>query len=286
MKAGIYKIQDVESSSKVYIGSTKDLDKRKNQHFHLLRKGTHHSKYMQRYYNSYGEKSLSYEVVEECSVESLICREQYYIDSMKPCFNGRLTAEGNRGHVFSEEVRSNMSRAQKKIREGKDLHTILTIPVCEEIINLKMEGKRVKDISELTGIAIHNVTRVVNGRLRDYSNISDRHRKLNVEMVADIKNLLSRDTRIGDIAAKYNVKDSVISNIKSGNLWKNVESSKHEVDTLGIRPAFRISEDKVRLVKSRLSNYSGKLKDLAKELDVPYSKLMDIRRGRTHKNIN
>ncbi|TSA56914.1 hypothetical protein D4R42_02645 [bacterium] len=43
MTTGIYKIQSKVKPNRIYIGSSTNINKRKNTHFEQLRKNTHHS---------------------------------------------------------------------------------------------------------------------------------------------------------------------------------------------------------------------------------------------------
>ena len=82
---GIYCIES--SCGKVYIGSAVTLRTRFMTHRRAFEKGTHDNERLQNYYNKYGSSSLSFRVLEYCARESLIEREQYYIDSLNPFFN-------------------------------------------------------------------------------------------------------------------------------------------------------------------------------------------------------
>ena len=64
MKGYIYKITNKENN-KIYIGSSFNIEKRKNAHFNALRNGKHHSIHLQRAYNNYGEKAFVFTVVKE-----------------------------------------------------------------------------------------------------------------------------------------------------------------------------------------------------------------------------
>lgn len=65
MSSGIYKIVN-NVNGKVYIGSTKNFDKRKQQHFYTLSQKKHHSPKLQRSYNKHGKESFEFQIVEEC----------------------------------------------------------------------------------------------------------------------------------------------------------------------------------------------------------------------------
>ena len=128
MKNVIYKISN-NINDKIYIGSSKEFNNRINQHRYNLKKGNHHSILLQRHYNKYGIESLVFEIIEKCSFEDLIKREQFYIDSLEPFFNIRRTAESNfglkrsdesklkqsikmKGRIVSKEVRDKISKSQ------------------------------------------------------------------------------------------------------------------------------------------------------------------------------
>jgi group I intron endonuclease len=52
-----------------------------------LNKNKHHSVKLQNHHNKYGLSDLVFSVVERCSKEVLIEREQHYIDELDPYFN-------------------------------------------------------------------------------------------------------------------------------------------------------------------------------------------------------
>ncbi len=83
-KPGIYKII-CEANNKIYIGSSKDINRRINGHFKALRKNKAQI-LLQRSYNKYGEECFKIEILEyydEFFLEQLKEREQYYIDLYK-----------------------------------------------------------------------------------------------------------------------------------------------------------------------------------------------------------
>ena len=86
MKTGIYKIIN-QINGKFYIGSSKDLSRRKKDHFRLLKKGINHSILLQRAVNKYGLDNFIFEVIAECSEELLFTIEQKLVDDLKPEYN-------------------------------------------------------------------------------------------------------------------------------------------------------------------------------------------------------
>jgi len=84
---GVYIILNVVNQH-MYVGSTSDLDRRYKHHLWDLRKGKHHSNYLQRAYNKYGSEAFAFVVVDHLSDTSkLIEREQLFIDLIKPEYN-------------------------------------------------------------------------------------------------------------------------------------------------------------------------------------------------------
>lgn len=77
---GIYKITNIKNN-KFYIGSTSDsFLKRWNHHINALRRGTHKNSHLQRAFNKYGEESFKFEIIETCSKDLCLIREQIYLD--------------------------------------------------------------------------------------------------------------------------------------------------------------------------------------------------------------
>ena len=62
-KSGIYQIKNL-NNGKAYIGSTFCFKIRYKQHLDSLRKGTHHSKYLQASFNKHGSDAFVFEVLE------------------------------------------------------------------------------------------------------------------------------------------------------------------------------------------------------------------------------
>lgn len=118
MTIGIYNITDTESG-RSYIGSSKNIEVRWYRHRTSLRRGVHHSPHLQRVFDKRGEGNLTFTIVEVCPVETLLDREQYYLEAAVLFgldLNGRKTASpaGNRmGQKNTPEHNARMSAAQK-----------------------------------------------------------------------------------------------------------------------------------------------------------------------------
>lgn len=112
----IYQIKNIVNQ-KIYIGSALNYKRRKYNHTYLLRKGSHPNTILQNSYNKYGEENFLFEIVEECTKENLLVREQHYIDTLKPLMNVRLIAESNLGHRFirTDEQKEKYKEAHRNI---------------------------------------------------------------------------------------------------------------------------------------------------------------------------
>lgn len=118
IKSGVYSITNI-CNKKMYVGSSKNIKARKYEHLYELRKNKHHNKYLQRAYNKYGEKSFIWNILEyvelneniELSKNSLLEREQYWIDFLETVSNGYnlLPNAGSRlGSPHSQETKNKM----------------------------------------------------------------------------------------------------------------------------------------------------------------------------------
>lgn len=101
MNSGIYVIRN-KITGKVYVGSTKDFDKRKEQHFKNLEAGKHSSVKLQRSYIKHGKDNFEFEIIEEYEyIESIMEREQYWIDTLNSKVNGYNIADASFGDILT-----------------------------------------------------------------------------------------------------------------------------------------------------------------------------------------
>ena len=78
---GIYKIANI-INGKLYVGSSKDLAKRKREHRRANKETIIHNAI-----RKYGLENFTFEVLENCEEQCLIKREQYYYDKLQPQYN-------------------------------------------------------------------------------------------------------------------------------------------------------------------------------------------------------
>lgn len=161
--SGIYCIINI-INNKRYIGSSKNIKRRLQIHRAELRHNWHSNSHLQRAWNKYGEKSFEYYVIEACSDDILLDREQYYIDTLKPEYNMNLIV--TIPPVMTKEVRQKLSETRKrKIQNGE-------IPIThnKHVYQYDLEGHYIREFKSIRKAAkfnnIHNslIHRCLNGK--------------------------------------------------------------------------------------------------------------------------
>src|SRR5258708_19018414 len=111
--SGVYWIRNAQSG-KIYVGSSASIEARWHEHRRLLRKGTHHSVFLQRAWDKHSEAAFVFEVLEISPRGMLFIREQFWIDELSACarshgYNMLPNAGTVAGRVLSEITRAKMS---------------------------------------------------------------------------------------------------------------------------------------------------------------------------------
>jgi group I intron endonuclease len=129
MMKGIYLIRNI-ANKKVYVGSSKDIQRRFVTHKSRLNTGKHKSRHLQSAWKKYGSDSFEFSILEEVADESvLIFREQHYLEVYKSYdreygYNICRFANNRKGVKNSEETRKKISRSnsgEKHYNYGKRL---------------------------------------------------------------------------------------------------------------------------------------------------------------------
>lgn len=126
-RAGVYAITNMENS-KVYVGSSGNLQKREHHHRSSFNRGIHSNEHLQRAWDKYGEGAFVFSVLEY--VESpaiLLDREQFWIDRLNSCnenfgYNMLPIAGSRVGFKCSAEHRRKVSEAAKERLKDKTRH--------------------------------------------------------------------------------------------------------------------------------------------------------------------
>jgi group I intron endonuclease len=119
LKPGIYQFTN-KVNGKRYVGSSKNIHYRKLDHLSMLRNGVHNNLHFQRSFSKHKEDCFHWEVLEYCSLENMLDREQYYLDFFKPEYNILTNARNSSGIKRSQETRDKISRSRKGKCAGKN----------------------------------------------------------------------------------------------------------------------------------------------------------------------
>lgn len=188
MICGIYKITNIRNN-KFYIGSSFNIDKRIKDHFHLLKNNKHHSKHLQRAYNKHGKDNFKFEIIEECRIEELFEKEQYYLDNLLYAqdfisdinnkfvelgYNINPIANSPRGVTLSDETKLNISIAHKGKIKTKEHLMNYRIGKSKRVSQYDLEGNLVREwlgasfAAEELKLKPQSILRVCNGYRNKY----------------------------------------------------------------------------------------------------------------------
>ena len=143
IKIGIYK-KVSKNSGEFYIGSSQNLRKRELNHFSLLKNKKHPNRYLQRVWDKY--QDLYFTIIEECYIDSLIEREQFYIDTLYPKYNLRPIAESNRGWNMPESGKIKLSKANKGKTISEEHKKAISIKNKINMKGRKLSDKHIESI--------------------------------------------------------------------------------------------------------------------------------------------
>lgn len=189
---GVYGIRN-QINQKCYIGSASGksgFQQRWWNHRHLLRHNRHHSLYLQRAWNKYGEEAFVFEILLICDPENCLMYEQIALDHYQPEYNICKIAGSPLGRQVSSATRQKLSESQS----GSKHH---------------LYGKK-RSLETCRKISLSNRG----------SNNSEA--KLDERKVRIILRALSLKIKGVKLAKRFGVSTSTISEIKHGKRFKHV----------------------------------------------------------------
>lgn len=137
MGCGIYKIENI-SNSKVYIGSSLNLESREYKHFWMLEKGIHDNQYLQQSFNKHGKINFSFQILENCEPKDLINRENFYINhynsnNLDKGYNLALVNEFRR-NTYNDDVKLKLSKYNQLKNGNFNQYSLINLETNEEFI--------------------------------------------------------------------------------------------------------------------------------------------------------
>lgn len=119
--SGVYIIKCLKNG-KIYIGSSFNIIKRIDNHFKKLKNKKHINRHLQASYDLYGKDNFTWEILEQCDINFLLDREQFWMDKTQ-CYDRRFGFNNCRksdrplGYKHTEEAKRKMS----ELKLGKKL---------------------------------------------------------------------------------------------------------------------------------------------------------------------
>jgi group I intron endonuclease len=105
---GIYEIVNLVNGKR-YVGSAINFDQRWREHQNGLRRGRHHSRYLQNAWTKYGPASFLFRRIIVCEPSMLLFFEQRSIDAICPSYNISPTAGSTLGVKFTDETKAKIA---------------------------------------------------------------------------------------------------------------------------------------------------------------------------------
>ena len=141
---GVYVIVNL-INNEMYIGSSMNLGNRKTKHFSLLKNNKNPNNLLQSAVNKYGIENFEFGILEYCT-ESLLEREQYFVNKLNPVYNITRDIINN---TPSEESKKKMSISRLKLFQ-KGLKPNGSKP----IIQTDLKGNFIKEYSSIRQASI------------------------------------------------------------------------------------------------------------------------------------
>ena len=241
MESGIYKIEIIVKG-KLYIGSAKNIEKRKKEHFNALKNNAHKNKHLQNAWNKYGENNFRFSILECVEPTSLITREQYYMDLYKSYdrklgYNIAPKAGNTLGVIPSEETRE---KIRKKLI-GKKSTRVNYVVSDETKKNMSDSAKRKPPVSDETK---KNLSVALTGNKNGCRIVTDKEREKMSKLLAGnnrgekngmsitgrneiiaMRNDYDNGMSISNIMIKYNRKNSFTYQIVKRLRWQWLNDS-------------------------------------------------------------
>ena len=305
INCGIYRIVN-RRNGKFYIGSSKNLKKRRATHFRDLKKGVHHSEHLQRAWNKETDKSVfDFQVFIYCGELYLIGLEQGCIDNMKPDYNANLVASNPPVHLGNKnpmrinpensyffgrpawnrglpsEKQPTFGRQGSMLGRKGEFHPAFGRPSWNKGKPMSEEHKKALRNS----IAAKPKTKHVAAKLTE----------------TQVIEILNSNETLDYLAGKYGVLNETISKILRNKTWKYIQREKIWTVTELRQRGWTVEKRKRTSDQVRGSNHrdaklteaqvieilktSGRTVDVARKFGVTPQIIYSIRKGNTWKHV-
>ena len=235
---GIYKITNKETGM-VYVGQSRNIQKRWSEHKRDLRNGAHRNDKLQKAYNKYGVKAFAFEVIEYCTIEELNEKETYWcnelnaLDRYKGYNLGEAGGQPMLGRHHTIKARKKMSEYHKvhSVGKGKGFygkkHSKETLAKISQALKGKMVGEkngmygRCGILNPFFGTKHSPETRKkMRENHADFTGEKHPKAKFTEKEVKHIIDLLLSGVPTKKVASDYDVSISCIAGIRTHKNWR------------------------------------------------------------------
>jgi hypothetical protein len=155
---GVYKITNL-INNKYYIGSAVSIRYRLNTHKRLLRDNRHFNTHLQSSYNKYGLSNFIFEQLEVTTKETMIEKEQYWIDHLnainpKKGYNKRSIASSNLGVKASEETKRKLSLAHIGHKRSIEAQNKISDSQYKAVVQMDLSGNILNEFRSIKEAAL------------------------------------------------------------------------------------------------------------------------------------
>jgi group I intron endonuclease len=242
-KGGVYEIFCLKNG-KTYIGSTStSFRKRFNEHNKTLKRNKHCNIHLQRAWNKYGDEFFEMRILETCTKDEIISREQFWIDTFQATKYGYNICEiafSSIGIKRSEETKEKIRQSkigksplisEEEKRSRRERQKLMMTPEARE---KAMKTRKSRELTEKEKQTIEKLIKSNKQRIYPPNQKKELRQRIakncNINLLEDkeiieIRNLYKiKKLKIVDIAKKLNKTYRTIYNIVKGATYNDVIS--------------------------------------------------------------
>ena len=215
MQSGIYQIVNTVNG-RIYVGSAIDLQRRWNEHRYRLRKGNHHSRYMQRSWAKHGEPAFEFRPLLICASKDLLMYEQIILDGMKPHYNIAPIAGSSLGRKTSEETKRKLALANLGIKRSAETKERMAVARRARIEPIVSEETRRRQSEARKGMKMPPRT------AEHIAKLAAARRKTTDYEIRQMKALLFAGVKQSVVARQFGCAASTVCLIASGKKYSEI----------------------------------------------------------------
>lgn len=281
---GIYSIKNL-INGKVYVGSSSDIRKRWSTHKRMLDNNEHYNEHLQKSWNKYGEKNFDFKIIEHTDLDTLLKREQYWIDfygsnDYKKGFNMCEVAGSVLGLKWSETARKRHSERIKGRKHTDE--TKLKISESHKGKKMNFKDEHLQYLSERMKGKIGDKNPFFGKKHTDETKYKIRTSKLGSTTSERQKESvrISNATRAISDETRRKISESK----KKENLSKETRDKLSNANKGSNNPNSKLTEDDVKEIKIMLKNKVTQQK-IADKFNVSRSLIGNIKNNKIWQHV-